>query len=493
MTGEHLTDLGNARRLVAHAGGRIRFSHVWRKWLAWDGNRWATDEAGQVEQIAKEAVAKIYAEAAQCSSDEGRKEIARWAQRSESRDRIRAMIDLAASEPGVPIRTEDLDQNPWLLTTLNGTVDLREGKLRAHDPQDLLTRIVPTEFDPGSCPERWEGFLAEVVPDSEVRAFLQRAVGYSLTGEIGEQVLFLLWGGGSNGKTTFVETLLGLLGDFAVKTPAETLLAKRDTGIPNDVAKLRGARFIAAVEAEEGRRLAEARVKELTGGDTISARFMRGEWFSFRLEGKLWLASNHRPVVRGTDHAMWRRIRLIPFTVTIPEAERDPHLVEKLRGEYQGILRWAVDGCLAWQREGLNAPNAVRVATEDYRAEQDVLGGFLEESCLVGEGLHVSTADLYRAYKDWCDGTGERPMRQRDLGLRLRERGFRPERVGASRQRTWRGLGLQVLGVTTERPQTADGHTYPYNQTHSARERDKQEIASVSGQRPQPSLPEELM
>jgi len=486
VTGEHLTDLGNARRLVAHAEGLIHFDHILRKWWAWDERRWPLDETGQVERLAKEAVAKIYAEAAQSPSDEDRKAIAKWAQRSESRDRIRAMIDLAASEPGVPIRTEELDQDPWLLTTLNGTVGLRDGKLRGHDPEDLLTRLVPTEFKPDVRSELWERALERVLPDPEVRAFIQRAVGYSLTGEIGEQVLFLLWGAGANGKTTFIETLLGLLGDFAVKTPAETLLAKRDTGIPNDVAKLRGARFIAAVEAEEGRRLAEARVKELTGGDTVAARFMRGEWFTFRLQGKLWLASNHRPVVRGTDHAMWRRIRLIPFTVTIPEEERDPHLGEKLRAEHVGILSWAVEGCLAWQRDGLCAPEAVRVATDDYRAEQDVLGGFLSESCVVGEAFRVASADLYRAYKAWCDSSGEKPIRQRDLGLRLRERGFRPDREGKSRERGWLGLGLRATWADAEGPLTADGRRFPYNQNHSAHESENHETVSASGQCPPP-------
>ncbi len=438
---EHLTDLGNARRLVSQQGSDLRYCHVSKRWLVWDGSVWAPDTTGEVMRRAKAAVGTIYAEAAQASDADIRKAIAAHARKSENERQLKAMIALAASEPDVPVCPDDLDQDPLILNVENGTIDLRTGELRPHRRADLLTKIISVNYDPSARSELWERFLERIIPDASVRDFLQRAVGYSLTGLTVEQVLFLLWGTGANGKTTFIETEIGLLGGYSLKTPADTLLARRDTGIPNDVAALRGARLVAAVEMEDGRRLAEVRVKEITGGDTISARFMRGEWFTFRPACKVWLASNHRPVVRGTDHAIWRRLRLIPFTETITDSERDPHLIEKLKGELTGVLTWAVEGCLAWQREGLKAPDSVLIATQEYRQEQDLLGEFFRDRCVLAEGAWTSAADLYRAYCDWDEG-GRAVMSKRQLGLRLRERGFDDVRKGKSRTRAWLGIGL---------------------------------------------------
>jgi putative DNA primase/helicase len=329
-----------------------------------------------------------------------------------------------------------------ILTVANGTLDLHTGALREHRRADLATKLAPVAYSPDATAPTWGAFLDRILPDHDVQEFVRRAVGYSLTGETGEQVLFLCWGTGANGKTTFIETIMAILGDFALKTPAETLLAKRDNTIPNDVAALRGARFVAAVESEDGRRLAEVRVKELTGGDSVSARFMRAEWFTFKPVAKLWLATNHRPVVRGTDEAIWRRIRLIPFNVTIPGPERDPTLPAQLRAELPGILRWAVDGCMAWQHKGLGAPAAVLAATRSYRAEQDVLGAFIAERCLLAPERWVSSASLYAAYRNWCEDSGEHAATQRALGLALRERGFEDAREGKARSRGWQGVGL---------------------------------------------------
>ncbi len=233
------------------------------------------------------------------------------------------------------------------------------------------------------------------------------------------------------------------MGDYALRTPTDTLLARRDAGIPNNIAALKGARFVSASEADEGRRLAEATIKDLTGGDTISARFMRGEWFDFLPEFKLWLGTNHKPVIRGTDRAIWDRIRLIPFAVRIPDEEQDKHLRTKLLAEAPGILAWAVEGCLAWQRDGLGEPREVRDATAGYRAEMDVLAGFLEDRCVVKEAARVSAKDLYASYVGWCDETGEKPMTQKAMGQRLGERGFDSARVGKDRARYWLGLGLR--------------------------------------------------
>jgi putative DNA primase/helicase len=356
------------------------------------------------------------------------------------------MISLAASEPKIAIQPDELDQDPWSLNVLNGTVDLRTGKLRAHDRDDWITKLVPVAYDATTPAPLWNAHLERVLPDAELRAFFERAVGYSLTGLTIEQVMFILWGGGANGKSVTVETILGLLGDYACKTPSETLLARREGSIPNDIARLQGARFVSSVEMEENRRLAESRIKELTGGDTVTARFMRAEFFDFRPVCKLWMATNHKPVVRGTDLAIWRRLRLVPFTVTIPESERDHHLLEKLRGELPGILAWAVEGCLAWQREGLNPPEAVLLATKTYREEEDVLGAFLQERCVLGVGHWVFAGNLYRAYGGWCERNGEKPISQKALAARLSERGCESDRKGHGGKRVWRGIGLQGDG-----------------------------------------------
>jgi putative DNA primase/helicase len=437
---EHLTDLGNAKRLVRLHGKDLLYCHPWGKWLNWDGKRFALDRTGEVRRRAKDTVARLYGEATDEADSSQRKTIATWARKSESQPRIEAMIALAASERAIPIMPEMLDADPWTLTADNGVIDLRTGSICPHERSDLSTKLVPIPYRPEARCVLWEKFLEEVIPDVNVRDFVQRAVGYSLTGVTWEQVFFLLWGSGLNGKTTFVETLLALFADYGLRTPTDTLLARRDSGIPNDVARLRGARFVSAVEVEEGRRLAEVRVKELTGGDTVSARFMRGEWFDFKPIAKLWLATNHKPVVRGTDVAIWRRIRLIPFTVTVEKP--DPELPEKLRAELSGILAWAVRGCLNWQSEGFTAPDAVKIATEGYRAEQDTLGTFLEERCVLGENRSVPSAELYDDYKQWADTNRERALSQKALGSRLSERGFQPGRERKERTRVWRGLDL---------------------------------------------------
>lgn len=439
-----LTDYGNGERLAARHGPDLRYVFAWSRWLVWDGVRFAPDDQGEAWRRAKDTARAIYAEAAAAEGADERKRIATWAKTSESEVRLRAMLELAKSEPGIPVRHDALDAAPWLLAVQNGVVDLRTGKLRAASRADLLTKLAPVAFDPSAKAPTWGAFLERIIPDQAVRDWLQRAVGYSLTGETREHALFLLHGTGANGKSTFMETLLALLGDYALKTPAETLLARRDTGVPNDVARMRGARLVAACETEDGRRLAEVRVKELTGGDTVSARFMRAEWFDFRPVAKLWLSTNHRPSVRGTDEGIWRRLRLVPFAVVIPEAERDRTLPERLRAELPGVLAWALEGCRAWLRDGLQEPEAVREATSAYRDAEDVLAAFLEERCALNEGCWTASKQLYDAYRDWCEATGEKSVTQKRLGDSLRERGFESSREGHARTRGWSGIGLKV-------------------------------------------------
>jgi len=434
-----LTDVGNAELFVNQHGETVRYCHPWGRWLVWDGRRWATDNEGHVELLAKQTIHSLYL-AAWDYEGEVREKIAKHALQSENAHRIRALLELARSEPGIPILPEHLDNDPWVLNLLNGTLDLKTGELREHKKQDLITKLAPVEFNPEARAPLWEAFLKRVIPDPEVRAFLQRAVGYSLTGDISEQCLFLLYGTGANGKSTFLETLRALLGDYACHTDFETFLARAREGVRNDIARLAGARFVSAQEAEAGKRLAESLIKLLTGGDVVTARFLYSEFFEFKPTFKLFLAANHKPIIRGTDLAIWRRIRLVPFTVTIPEEEQDPHLADKLKRELSGILNWALEGCLAWQKEGLNPPKQVIQATKTYREEMDVLESFFAECCVLDENASESFAALYQRYSAWCEETGERPMSRRSFGMALRERGFQDFHVRGRKH--WRGLCL---------------------------------------------------
>lgn len=271
-----------------------------------------------------------------------------FARRSQSRARLEAAVALAEREPGVPVRPADLDVDPWLLCARNGTVDLTTGALRPHRRGDLITRLAPADYDQNALCPLWERTLVRVLSDPEVRAFVQRSLGYALTGSVREQCVFLWHGGGRNGKATVLEALRHALGDYAAETPAETITARNGGGVPSDVARLAGARFVTARETEEGQRLAESLVKQLSGWDTVTARFLFHEWFEFTPVLKLFLATNHLPQVRGTDEGLWRRIHLVPWDQTLSPGEVDKDLPEKLRAESAGILAWAVRGCLEW-------------------------------------------------------------------------------------------------------------------------------------------------
>jgi putative DNA primase/helicase len=435
------TDLGNAERFVAHHGEDVRYCYQWRKWLVWTGARWERDEAGRVHRLAKETVRSIYREASDEEDEDRRKALAKHARASESETRIRAMVELAKSE--IPASPDQFDADPCLLNTSTGTIDLRTGALREHRREDLITKLAPVEYDPAAAAPTWETFLKRVLPGEELRGFVRRAAGYSATGNTSEQCMFIHHGPGANGKSTFQETISAALGDYAMRTPTETLLVKRPGGVPNDVARLKGARFVTASETEEGRRLAESLVKDLTGQDTISARFMWAEWFDFKPTHALHLSTNHKPEIRGTDAAIWRRIRLMPWAVTIPPAEQDRELPEKLRAELPGVLAWIVRGCLEWQREGLRAPEEVRQATRAYRAEMDVLAAFLADCCLRGEDEEAFAGELWGAWKRWCEETGEQAGSQKRFGGRLAERGFLNHRDSKTGRKVWSGLSLR--------------------------------------------------
>lgn len=422
-----LSELGNAERLVARHGKDIRYCHEWNKWLVWAGTHWEIDLTGEVERRAKETIRAIYSEAAEIEDEEKRATLAKHAAKSETNRAISAMVNLAKTEQGIPVLSDQLDSDIWLLNCKNGTLDLRTGELRPHNRKDYITRIILTEYNPYADFEEWAKFLERIMNGNrELISFLQRAVGYSLTGSTREQCLFMLCGSGANGKTTFLEAIAETLSDYAQRTPTDTLLSKDTGGISNDVARLKGARFVIASEVEEGRKMAESLVKQMTGGEKITARFMRAEYFEFKPHFKLWIGTNHKPVIRGTDHhAIWRRIKLIPFNVTIPEPERDKELPNKLRKEKAGILNWAVMGCMDWLKDGLGEPEEVVKATGEYRSEMDVLARFISDCCVTNTQKCTKSSELYKKYAEWAREGNEFILSQTKFNAKLIEKGFK--------------------------------------------------------------------
>lgn len=434
-----LSDLGNADRLVAQFSSDLRFVPVWG-WMVWDGRRWVRDEGNcRVMAFAVRTVRRMYSEAEQIDKKDQRQSLVSHAKNSEARSRLEAMVKIA--EHQVVAAPSEFDRHLWLLNVRNGTIDLRTGTLQPHRHEDLLTKLAPIVYNPEARAPMFEAFLTRITAaNHDLIGFLQRSVGYSLTGHTHEQVLFILHGAGSNGKTTFLKIIGEVLGDYAMTTPATTLMVKRDGAIPNDIARLRSARFVTTVETTSGQRLDEAQIKQLTGGDPIAARFLHREFFEYVPECKVYLAVNHKPRIRGTDHAMWRRVRLIPFTVTIPDAEQDPQLAEKLRAELPGILTWAVSGCLDWQAHGLGMHADVRAATEAYRGEEDLIARFLEECCTTEPTATIQSSGLYERYVAWCKQAGEHALTQTMLGRHLAEKGFDSKKKGT---KWWIGLGLR--------------------------------------------------
>lgn len=413
-------------------------------------------------RYAKQTVKRL-ARHAEALDDDEAKALIRHVKASLATAKLKAMVESAQSEPGIPVLPENLDTNPWLLNCANGTLDLKTGTRQPHRRVDLLTLCINVAYGPETTCPTWKRFLwrimgGTVTPDdpdmsigelearqqADERAkaligFLQRAIGYSLAGDTSEQGLFIFWGSGANGKSTLVNTLLTLLGPYAMKATAELLMVSKSDRHPTERADLFGKRFVAAIETAEGGRLNEVFVKEATGGDPIRARRMREDFWQFDPTHKIFLATNHKPVIRGTDYAIWRRIKLVPFTVAIPDAEQDKQLPAKLHAELPGILAWAVQGCLVWQRDGLGTPDAVTEATAGYRQEMDVLGAFLAECCVIGDYAQVKASDLYAAYTAWCTTNGEHALVQRNFGIQLSERGLERYTNNGS---WWRGVGL---------------------------------------------------
>jgi len=450
----NLTDLGNARLFVETFGADLRWCGVMpgTGWMVWSGSHWRTDDTKQVQRVATQ-VADLWRDMAPPEPDDTmglteesekqkkrREAMLKHAIRCESASSVRALVELASAHEKIAVRKDVWDADLWSFSTPSQTYDL--GAMTRHKPRrsDYATKLARVSADKGGCPE-WLAFLDTIMGgDQELVAFLQRAVGYCLTGSIKEQCMFIAYGRGANGKSTFMDTISYILGDYATTTAVETFVGRREGAIPNDLAALAGARLVTCSETGEGGGLDEALVKLVTGGDPITARFLNREFFNFIPAFKLWMLTNHKPIVKGTDEGIWRRLRMIPFTVTIPKEQRDKALPDRLRKEAPGILQWALDGLKEWQRIGLAPPEAVMQATEDYKQEMDILADFLAECCTVDPALTIENKRLYALYVSWAKDNGLTPRSHKWLTRSLNDRGFRQD-DSRNAGRKWEGIG----------------------------------------------------
>jgi putative DNA primase/helicase len=409
-----------------------RYVSGWGKWLVWDGQRWRTEDTLAATDLIRSV----------CRQTAVRADNPKVAAKLASAGTVGGVERLARADRRHAATTDEWDADTWLLNTPGGVVDLKTGRMRPHERADRMTKIT-TATPSGDCPT-WRQFIDEVTGgDKELQSYLQRMVGYALTGSTQEHALFFLYGTGANGKSVFVNTLATILGDYATNAPMDTFMETRTDRHPTDMAGLRGARFVAAIETEQGKRWAESKLKNLTGGDKISARFMRQDFFEFFPQFKLFVAGNHKPAIRNIDEAMKRRLHLIPFTITVPPEKRDKHLQQKLLAERDGILAWALEGCLAWQRLGrLDPPHRVVEATEEYFEAEDALGRWLDERCVREANAKSLTAELFNDWKQWAEAAGEFVGAQRRFSDLLITRGLDKWRNGLG-VRGFQGIGLK--------------------------------------------------
>lgn len=436
-----LTDAGNGEAFADQWHGRLRFDATCGRWRVFNGKRWIIDDVGRAMDYAKQTARNLLRRAAGMEDTKVAK-LAKWALRTESRDRLAAMLELAKSVPDMTVTADQWDADPWAFNVTNGTLNLRTGELRPHRAGDLLTKLAPVEYHRDADAPTWHRFLTEIFAgDDSLIEWFKRWHGYALAAVRTEHLLPVYHGAGANGKSTALDTIAHVMGDYADQAAPDLLT---DSGgfdkHPTELADLAGKRLVIASETEKNRRLRVQLVKRLTGDEKLKGRFMRQDFFTFTKTFALVMVTNNKPRVDEDTEAVWRRLRLIPFSVVIPPERRNPTLPAKLKAEAPGILRWLVDGCLAWQRDGLGAPNAIERATGDYRAESDPLGDFMAECCLKAPDAWAASDTLRRVYESWCKERGEHPLSGRDFTEALRRHGGQPSKRYAGRG--WAGIGI---------------------------------------------------
>ena len=457
---ETLHDTGNAVRFVAQHGSDVRYVTDRGQWLLWRGQRWEPDTMGEIIERAKQTATSIYAEANPIEDKDARKATLGHAKASHSEPRLKAMVKLAQTNPTVVLRSAQLDADPLLVGVRNGVVDVTTGTLLDARREQLITMRMDVDYDPNAKCERFEAFVAEIMADDpELVEFTQRTMGYALTGLTTEQCLFFLYGKGANGKSTLLNTLKSLWGDYAKQASADALVAKKQPGgASNDIARLASARLVISNEIEDGSQLTESLVKQMSGdGDTVTSRFLYKEFFEFAPRFKIFIAGNHRPIIKGTDDGIWRRIRLIPFTVSFKEADADPQLLRQLAQERPGILNWVLAGYRKYAKHGLPMPPVVRDAVVEYREDMDMLGQWLNDSPYeVAPELQSSALGLYTSYSEWAKSNGFKfIMTSVTFARALKDRGF--EKGRNANGRVYKGIGVRIAGGPVARPALPGG------------------------------------
>jgi putative DNA primase/helicase len=472
-------DVGNAERLVAHFGPQFRYVPKWGEFLTWKSTHWHKDVEGlALMGLMKAVTKKIRQEAKDLGEDKReskrKKALFAWAVQSRSRSRLEAAISLAKSEDGVCVDLENLDKNTWLFNCRSGTIDLKTGQLRKHAQRDLLTKVSPVKFDAAAKAPRWEKWLEQILPSPEVRDYLQRFIGYCLTGEVNERQFVICFGQGRNGKSLLINVLRYILGPYCGPMAPGLLMARDNEAHPAEVADLFGLRLATSSETKQGRAFDEEQLKRMTGNEELKARLMRENWWTFFPTHKLLMAVNHKPRVKDVTESFWDRAALIPFNVRIEKSKVDKDLFQKLKAEGAGILAWMVRGCLEWQKRGLDMPDEVRQATEEYRENEDILGRFIKERLAFGKGLtkitlrfedgtkktveakfEVSNQHLSTTSANWCKRLNLFPIGERALAERLTALGAeRATHVGASSTRGWRGVRVLDQNEDTEQLST---------------------------------------
>lgn len=427
-----MTDTGNAHRLFDKFGSVIRYSYNRKKWFYWDGKVWREDTTGEIKKFGDIICDDLKREAFQEQDDKTQSDMLKWANRTAASKNKESMIKECQHLDGIPVSPDDLDAYPDYINCQNGMVNLRNGELLPHDSSLMMSKICYAEYDiTGKKPELWLSFLDDVTNhNQDLIDYIQKCIGYSLTGSNREQCAFFLYGIGNNGKSTFLDTLTDLLGNYAANAQPETIMMKKfDSGANSDIARLKSTRFVTSEEPTEGVRLNEGLFKQLTGGSRITCRFLYGDEFEYTPQFKIWLATNHKPIIRGTDVGIWRRIKLIPFEVNIPKEKVDKNLKYKLRKEFPQIMAWAVQGCIKWQKEGMTEPQCVLDAVKEYKQEMDLLVGFLEQCIIIDydSDEKIMASDLFRVYVKWAKENNEYEMSSKkffsEIGKKLPEKG----------------------------------------------------------------------
>ncbi len=438
------SDITNRDFFIKAYSHRVRYCISWNKFLIWNGTCWQIDTRGRVEEMCVDFIHFMYRALRSIDDKQLRIIFEKHLVRSENYRRIQGMVGLLKMSKDIKVEDFEMDRDNYLFNTSTQTINLKTSRIRDATTKDLITKKSNFIFDKDAQCPTWNMFLQQIFnKDQDLIHFVQKAMGYSLSGDTSEQCLFILWGTGANGKSTFLNVLQQLFGDYACCTGTDTFM-KKSSEHSNDIARLKGLRLVTTNEVEQGKPLSESLVKQITGEDELTARFLYGEYFSYKPTFKIFMATNHKPRIRGADNGIWRRIKMIPFTVTIPPEQRDKKLTEKLIAENSGILNWLLAGYVMWKKEGLTMePDAVRNANEEYRMDMDVVGTFVNECLDIDASMkwRLNNTLLYNTYMKWCTKNNERLQSQKWLTQRMVEKGFK--RMLSNGERLWLGLILK--------------------------------------------------